>query len=120
MGQASEGLDLAEGTTVQTLMDQIADRAGSEIRSFLFGESGKLSGSVLLFLNDEQVLWSEPTELREGDRLTIATPIAGGVSFTRPMDGPFLFPGSPGGLPSLRLPRQWMIPMPIAWPRETP
>ena len=83
IGQASEDLDVADATTVQTLMGQIAQRAGDEISSFLFSEQGKLSGSILLFLNDEQVLWSQPAPLNDGDVLTIATPIAGGISAVR-------------------------------------
>ena len=78
IGQATEEFDLGGAPTVQDLVRQIAMREGDPLKSFLLDEQSDLGSSILLFLNDEQVLWSSPAALSDGDTLTIATPIAGG------------------------------------------
>ena len=84
IGHAVEEMDLPESTTVQDLVVKIATREGEPLSSFLLDATGQLGGSILLFLNDEQVLWAGPgAALKDGDVLTIATPIAGGRGRTR-------------------------------------
>ena len=79
IGRATEEFTLYSGATVQALVRQIASREAEPLQNFLLGDNGALGGSILLFLNDEQILWPTPVELKDGDTLTIATPIAGGI-----------------------------------------
>ncbi len=79
IGRASEELEIAAGDTVCDLIGSIARREGEPLQGFLLGAGGEPSPSILLFLNDVQVEWCEAPSLADGDVLTIASPIAGGI-----------------------------------------
>ena len=79
IGRVREDLKVEAGTTAQDLLRQIAEREGGDVESFLIKSDGRLSPTVLLCVNDEQVLWSAPRELADGDVVSLATPIAGGL-----------------------------------------
>ncbi len=78
IGHGDEEVDVATGATAQDVLRDIAKREGGEVQRFLMREDGKLSPTVLLCVNDEQILWSTPRELAEGDVVSLTTPIAGG------------------------------------------
>jgi len=80
IGHAQEELDVGTGKTVCDIVREIAEREGDPLKSFLLDDGDDLGHSILLFLNDEQVVWQESPALTDGDVLTIATPIAGGVA----------------------------------------
>ena len=77
-GRASEALDLGEPSTVQDAVRQVSERHGEAMDSLLFAGAGRLHPSILLFVGDAQVRWDQPRELRDGDVLTILSPISGG------------------------------------------
>ena len=64
--------------TAQELVQQLAQRYGDGFRTLVLKADDQLSGSVLVFVGDEQILWSDPHWLADGDSVCIATPIAGG------------------------------------------
>ena len=78
IGHDREEVEIAAGATAQDVLREIADREGGDVRRFLIREDGRLSPTVLLCVNDEQVLWSTPRTLAKGDLVSLTTPIAGG------------------------------------------
>ncbi len=80
IGHASEELDLEADTTVQQAVASIAKREGEPVEGLILAKEGRLSSSILLCVNEEQVFWSTPRTLRDGDTVMITTPIAGGIS----------------------------------------
>lgn len=79
IGCAAEELEVDSGATVQQTVTRIAKREGQPVEGLLLAKEGRPSSSILLCVNDEQVFWSTPRALEEGDTITITTPIAGGV-----------------------------------------
>lgn len=78
IGRATEELHPGRGATVQEVVADIAKREGEPLQGLLLAKEGRPSSSILLCVNDEQVFWSTPRELEDGDTITITTPIAGG------------------------------------------
>ena len=77
-GGADHELNLDDGATVQDALRLFADSSSEDTRALLFTEAGELQPTILLFLDEEPVLFSEPAVMRERSTLFIATPIAGG------------------------------------------
>ena len=65
--------------TVTEVIDQLHDRFNG-IRDRLLEGSGKVRGSVLLFVNEQDIrfLENQETSLHQGDRLSIVPAFAGG------------------------------------------
>jgi len=65
--------------TVTEVIDQLHDRFNG-IRDRLLEGSGKVRGSVLLFVNEQDIrfLENQETPLHQGDRLSIVPAFAGG------------------------------------------
>jgi molybdopterin converting factor small subunit len=77
-GAAAEEVELPRPCSVQELVLRLADRHGDAARRLLTGANGHLQTAVLLFLGDDQVGAPGETMLRDGDVLTLLTPVAGG------------------------------------------
>lgn len=77
-GAADHELELSEGATAQEALRAFADATTVEARALLFTEDGELQATILLFLDEDPVLWSEPAVARDGSILFVMTPIAGG------------------------------------------
>lgn len=77
-GQAAETFECDSPCTVQDVLDRVADRHGETIGGLLFEENRRVHPSILLFVGDSQVKSDEPRELKDGDVLTILSPISGG------------------------------------------
>ncbi len=80
IGHASEELNLEAETTVQQAVASIAKREGEPVDGLILAKEVRLSCWILLCVNDEQVFWSTPRALQDGDTVLITTPIAGGIS----------------------------------------
>jgi molybdopterin synthase sulfur carrier subunit len=65
--------------TVDSLVDQLQQRYNG-VRERLCDEQGRIRGSVLVFVNDEDIrfLRHQLTELRPGDEVSIIPAFAGG------------------------------------------
>jgi sulfur-carrier protein len=65
--------------TVDSLVDQLQQRYNG-VRERLCDEQGRIRGSVLVFVNDEDIrfLRHQQTELRAGDEVSIIPAFAGG------------------------------------------
>jgi molybdopterin converting factor small subunit len=77
-GCPAETLELGDRCTLRELLRRLAERHGEPLRRLLLGPAGAPSEALLLFVGEEQVRWQTPRELRDGDAVTVLTPMAGG------------------------------------------
>ena len=64
-------------TTLADLLGVLADRRGAALRRLLLRDDGPPQPTLLVFVGDEQANVAGTT-LREGDEVTLLSPIAGG------------------------------------------
>lgn len=76
-GTAVEQVELERPCSTTDLMKRLAERHGRPFRDLVLDEAGGIRPAVLLFVGDEQV-GLEIAPLREGDVVTVLTPMAGG------------------------------------------
>ena len=76
-GAAWEQVELERPCTAAELLNHLAARHGRPFRDLVLDAAGDVRPAVLLFIGDEQVC-PEATVLRDGDVLTVLTPMAGG------------------------------------------
>jgi len=76
-GVPSEVLDVPPGT-VHDLIRHVAERHGDTLRRLLFAGDGSLQPTNLIFVNDVQVQQPTSLPLKDGDGVTLLSPIAGG------------------------------------------
>lgn len=77
-GTAEEAVDLDSERTVRELLVRVCRAHGNPLRGFLLREDGSPHPSVLVVVGDEQVRVDDPRALREGDVVSLWTPISGG------------------------------------------
>lgn len=77
-GISSESIDLDTACSIQDLVIQLAENYGEPLRSFLLDSGGSLRQSILLIIDETQVHWETPVQLKEGDVITFLSPLAGG------------------------------------------
>lgn len=77
-GSAEEQIDLQSPCALQHMIRQLAGRHGEAFRRLLLGPADTLQPSILLFVGEEQVRWDTPVELKDGDVVTVLSPMAGG------------------------------------------
>ncbi len=75
-GIAAEEIAIAPSSDVSAVLSQLAQTHGEALRSMLFTSDGRPHPAILLFVGDEQA--RPDRSLREGDVLTIMSPVAGG------------------------------------------
>jgi molybdopterin converting factor small subunit len=77
-GVATELVSLAGAAPLGDLLHRLAQRHGPEFRSLVFGENGCVNPSILVTVNDEQVVPDSGVELKVGDNVAILSPMSGG------------------------------------------
>jgi len=77
-GLSSESYEVAEGSTAGTLLPMIAERHGADLSRFLIREDGSPQTTLLAFIADRQVRWSQVLPLEDGQTLTLLSPVSGG------------------------------------------
>jgi molybdopterin converting factor small subunit len=77
-GLSSETLEVAADTAVLDLLRTVATGRGERLRGLLLDADGGLRPSALVFVGDEQFDLDEPRALRDGDTVTVMSPLAGG------------------------------------------
>jgi sulfur-carrier protein len=77
-GRGTETFECDSPCTVQDLLCRVADQHGETLGNLLFDNDRRLHSSILLFVGDSQVRSDQPRELKDGDVLTILSPISGG------------------------------------------
>ncbi|MBN2329906.1 MAG: MoaD/ThiS family protein [Candidatus Omnitrophica bacterium] len=76
--QPDEVYEAEDSCTLQELIGRLADRYGDAFGESVFDAPGRLRPMILLSLNDQQVDWRQPVILKDGDRVALLSPIAGG------------------------------------------
>ncbi len=64
--------------TAQEMVRRAIAGDSEEFRSLVLDENGDLQRTLLMFVHDQQVDWRTAVELRAGDTIVLAPPIAGG------------------------------------------
>lgn len=77
-GIRGESVEIAEGASVTALVAQLAEQYGERFRDFVFGEDGRLRKSIPIVVNDRQIAYGENVAFKDGARVMILSPIAGG------------------------------------------
>jgi molybdopterin converting factor small subunit len=77
-GIASETIEVNSACTVQELVKQAVDRHGDALRRVLLDSGGELQRSILVFVGEDQARWDDHVELKDGDTVTLLSPISGG------------------------------------------
>ena len=77
-GTAAEAVDIEPPCTVPDLLALIAARHGDALRRLLLGDGGRPQHVVLVFVGDAQAAPGEPLPLKDGDVVTLLSPVAGG------------------------------------------
>jgi molybdopterin converting factor small subunit len=77
-GTAAETVEVPPGCGIAGLTAILAERHGDAFRRLVHGSGGELRPCVLFFIGDAQVTIGQAVTLREGDMVTLMTPIAGG------------------------------------------
>jgi molybdopterin converting factor small subunit len=75
-GCATERVNVDAGATVATLLGRLGANHGDPVRTLLVGADGMPHPSLLVFVGEHPAEASQT--LREGDEITILTPMAGG------------------------------------------
>ena len=75
-GCASERLAVEAGATLADLLARLGEQRGDPFRGLLLDEQSRIQKSLLVFVGEEHADASRP--LRDGDCVTILTPMAGG------------------------------------------
>jgi molybdopterin converting factor small subunit len=77
-GRADEQVDIDRPCSVQDLIVGLASRHGDPLRRLLLDDRGSVQPALLLFVGDEQVDPAGAVPLRDGDVVTVLSPMAGG------------------------------------------
>ena len=77
-GRAVEQVERERSCTAQELVIQLARSGGEVLRRLLLDGQGSLQPALLLFVGDEQVSVGQTVLLRDGDTVTVLSPMAGG------------------------------------------
>ncbi len=77
-GRATEQVTLSDASSLVELLRNLAERHGTALRNLLFDPSGGLQPTILVFVGDEQVSGNDAVALKDGDTVTILSPMAGG------------------------------------------
>ena len=77
-GIRSEIVDVPDGSDVGACVRSVAEAHDDPLRNLLLTSEENVQPSVLLFVNDSQVLSDDESPLSDGDTLTFMTPISGG------------------------------------------
>jgi molybdopterin converting factor small subunit len=77
-GVGSETLDVPSSCGIADVVRLVAERRGEALRKLLLDDAGQVQPSLLIFAGDRQIGRSESVALRDGDVVTIMSPISGG------------------------------------------
>ena len=77
-GTASEQIEIDHVPSVLELARHLADKHGDGLRRLLLNPEGRLQPTNLFFVGDAQVQPSDCVALKDGDVVTVLSPIAGG------------------------------------------
>jgi molybdopterin converting factor small subunit len=77
-GRATEQIELDRIGTLREIVVEAARRGGEPLRRLLLDGRGEPHPALLLFVGDNQVSAEQLVALRDGDVVTVLSPMAGG------------------------------------------
>ncbi|MCH2212013.1 MAG: MoaD/ThiS family protein [Fuerstiella sp.] len=77
-GTSTETVEVSDTCCVADCIRQVADAHGEQLRTVLLTAAGEVQPSLLVFLNDVQIIRHADSLLNQSDILTLMTPISGG------------------------------------------
>ena len=77
-GVSSETIEVSDRCRVSDCIRQVAESHGDDLKQVLLDGAGDIQSTLLLFLDDQQIVRDDEFELADGNTLTIMTPISGG------------------------------------------
>lgn len=77
-GATTESVELDGPCLAMAFGESLDERHGDPLRQFLLDADGRLRSGILVFVGDDQAVADRPVALRDGDLVTLMTPIAGG------------------------------------------
>ena len=77
-GRSVEQMELDRPCTLGELVAEVARRGGEPLHRLLLDGRGEPQAALLLFVGDNQVPAGQVVSLREGDVVTVLSPMAGG------------------------------------------
>ena len=77
-GAAHESRQVSAECSAQALMLQRARECGAEALAQVLDVQGNPRATTLLFINGEQAAWDQANPIRDGDEITLLSPLAGG------------------------------------------
>jgi len=77
-GTAAESVEVEPGCELSGLVRLLAARHGQPFRELMLGPEAQPRLSNIAVVGEEMVRWNEPRPLRDGDVVTILSPISGG------------------------------------------
>ncbi len=77
-GISSESIEVDAFCSLQELVTRLAQERGESLRNLLLEPQGNLRKSILAIVNDTQIDRQTPLQLKEGDVVTLISPLAGG------------------------------------------
>lgn len=75
---SEETIELDVASTLQDALDRVCQLHGEDLHSRLFDSEGEIHGSLLVCVNDEQVISASSQPLEQGDEVLIMSAISGG------------------------------------------
>ena len=77
-GLETENIELKPNENLHDLLKKLASRYGEEFGNILFDENGTYRNSNLIAIYLFQVSYEENNELKDGDEITLISPVSGG------------------------------------------
>lgn len=77
-GRTIEEIELEHPCTVRELIARLAGNDREPLRRLLLDKQGDVQPTLLVFVGDEQVSAGQTAVLRDGDVVTVLSPMAGG------------------------------------------
>lgn len=74
----ADELELKENEGIQSLLDVLVAKYDKAFGAILFDKVGTYRNSNLIVINQSQVSYEDNTTLKDGDQVTIMSPISGG------------------------------------------
>lgn len=77
-GVAVDEVQVEGACSLQDLIRYLVERRGNSLRKILLGPAGGFQPSILYFVGDQHATLDQPVALKDGDVVTVLSPIAGG------------------------------------------
>lgn len=77
-GMGGEDVEVPSPCSAEELVVRLAGDRGGSLGRILLDGGGRLQPTILLFVGDSQVSRAAPAKLRDGDVVTVLSPMSGG------------------------------------------